>query len=496
MKKLYLKVISQSSIYSLGSMSQTVLTIILLPLYTRYLSPADFGILALMDLTILLITRLIVPPVDNALGRYYYKPEYSEKRGLLLFNLLLVMLAKAFLFALVYWFSSGLLLNLLFEGNPELLYVVQLYGVILVTECISAFLLTYIRLREVAKYFVFLSLSKLLLSTGLIVYLLTVLDLGVLSVIYGQIFGASFLTVMTLPFVLRESKFRIALGVVKEPLKFGYPLVISGYSNLLLDSGDRYMLNMFSSVSNVGLYAFGYRIAGLLNTILIVPLNQAIFPMIYQKEENPAEQREFIATAATYYYFVGIFMALGLSLAAREAIMLLAAPEFWPAWTVVPIIALSYVQLGLGRFFKWGALLRNKSYHVSAMVLASALLNIGLNFFMIPLWGILGAALATLIAYIFWNTLTLYYSAKFYKLYFDLGRIGHITAVGVALYLVSMFVANTDSFVLNILIKLLLLSLYPLLFFVTGFFDPKETAYIQAFKTKTYDKLRVVYSRS
>jgi O-antigen/teichoic acid export membrane protein len=496
MKKLYLKVLSQSSIYSLGSISQTVLTIILLPLYTRYLSPADFGILALMDLTILLITRLIVPPLDNALGRYYYKPEYSDKKELLLFNLMLVLVAKTALFALLYWFFSGSLVNLLFEGDAQLLYVVQIYVAILVSECISAFLLTYIRLLEVAKYFVFLSLSKLVLSTGLMVYLLTALDLGVLAVIYGQIFGACFLTVLTLPFMLREAKFQISLGVVKEPLKFGYPLVISGYSNLLLNSGDRYMLNMFSSVSSVGLYAFGYRIAALLNTILIVPLNQAIFPTIYQKEENPAEQRAFIATAATYYYFVGIFMALGLSLLAREAIMLLAAPEFWPAWTVVPIIAFSYVQLGLGRFFKWGALLRNKSYHVSAMVLASALLNIGLNFFMIPLWGILGAALATLIAYIFWNGLTLYYSAKFYSLYFNLGRIGHITVVGVALYLVSLFVANTDSFILNILIKLLLLSIYPLLFFITGFFDSKETAYIQELKTKTYDKLRVVYSRS
>jgi O-antigen/teichoic acid export membrane protein len=374
--------------------------------------------------------------------------------------------------------------------------VVQVYVVILVTECVSAFLLTYIRLREIAKYFVFLSLSKLLLSTGLIIYFLTVLDLGLLSVTYGQIVGACFLIIMTLPLVLKEATFRISLGLVKEPLKFGYPLVISGYSNLLLDSGDRYMLNMFTSVSSVGLYAFGYRIAGLLNTILIVPLNQAIFPTVYQKEENPAEQRAFIATAATYYYFVAIFMALGLSLMAREAIMLLAAPDFWPAWTVVPIIAFSYVQLGLGRFFKWGALLRNKSYHVSAMVLASALLNIGLNLFMIPLWGILGAALATVIAYIFWNALTLYYSAKFYSLYFDLGRIGHITVVGVVLYLVSLFVANTDMFVLNVLIKLLILSVYPLLFFITGFFDPKETAYIQELTTKTYDKLRVVYSRS
>jgi O-antigen/teichoic acid export membrane protein len=301
---------------------------------------------------------------------------------------------------------------------------------------------------------------------------------------------------MILPLMLKEMKYQLSPMIVKEPLKFGYPLVISGYSNLLLESGDRYMLNMFSSVNSVGLYSFGYKIAALLNTVLIVPLNQAILPAVYQKEGDPEEQKRFIATAATYYYVIAIFMALGLSLMAQEAIMLLATPKFWPAWIVVPVVAFSYVQHGLGRFFKWGALLRNKSYHVSAMVLASALVNIALNFVMIPLWDFFGAAVATLIAYVFWNVLKLYYSVKFYNLHFELGRIGHITVIGVGLYLASFLVANTDSLVLNVAIKLLLLSIYPLLFFITGFFGPEETAYIQELKTKTYAKLKLAYSRT
>ncbi len=496
MKKLYVKVLSLSSIYSVGNLSQSALAIVLLPLYTRYLTPADYGILALLDLTILLITRLVIPPADHGLSRYYYKPEYEDRKGQLLFNLLLFLLAKTGLVALMYWFFSEALVRLLFNGNPELLYVVQIYVVILFLECISSFLLVYIRLREIAKYFVFLSLSKLILSAGTTIYLLTAFDLGVLAIIYGQIVGSCYLTVMVLPLVLKESKFRISPSVLKEPLKFSYPLVISGYSNLLLESGDRYILNMLTSVSSVGLYSFGYKIASLLNMILIVPLNQAILPTIYQKEDNPENQKRFIATMATYYYVVAIYMALGLSVLAREAIMLLAAPEFWSAWIVVSLVAFSYVQHGLGRFFKWGALLRNKSYHVSAMVLISAVLNIALNFVLIPLWDILGAAVATLIAYLVWNILRLYYSAKFYNLHFDLVRLGHITVVGISLYLVALFAANTDTFLLNIALKLLILAMYPLLLFVTGFFVPEEKAYMQELKVKTYAKLRMNYLNS
>lgn len=479
MKKLYLKILSQSSIYALGNLSQSALAIILLPIYTRYLTPADYGILALMDLTILLITRLIVPPVNNALSRYYYKPGYVDQKGLLLFNLLVFLLVKAGCLGFLYWCLSGFIVYVLFGGNQEILYVVQIYVFILELECLTSFLLIYMRLREIAKYFVFLSLSKLVLSTGVILYLLMALDLGILAVIYGQIFGACFLTVMVLPLLLKEARFQISPAIVKEPLKFSYPLIISGYSNLLLESGDRYMLNVLTSVSSVGLYSFGYKISSLLNTVLIVPLNQAIAPIVYQKEESPDEQKRLIVTVATYYYFVGTFMALGLSLLAREAIMWLASPEFWPAWMVVPIVAFSYVQHGLGQFFKWGALLRQKSYHVSAMVLLSAILNIVLNFVMIPRWGILGAALATLMAYIFWSILKLYYSAKFYNLHFDLGRLGYITIIGILLYLMSLLVANTDSLILNLIIKLSILLSYPILFFLTGFFAPEEKAYMK-----------------
>jgi O-antigen/teichoic acid export membrane protein len=216
--------------------------------------------------------------------------------------------------------------------------------------------------------------------------------------------------------------------------------------------------------------------------VLIVPLNQAIAPIIYQKEETPDDQKRLIVTVATYYYFVSTFMALGLSLLAREALMLLVSPEFWAAWIVVPIVAFSYVQHGLGQFFKWGALLRQKSYHVSAMVLLSAILNIVLNFVMIPRWGILGAALATLMAYIFWSVLKLYYSAKFYNLHFDLKRLGYIAIIGAIIYTISLSVANTESLTMNLIIKLFILLTYPLLFFLIGFFDPEEKAYMKKIK--------------
>lgn len=491
MSKLYRKVLRLSTIYSLGSLGQNALAVILLPLYTSYLSPTDYGILALLELTTRLITRLVSPPINSAFNRFYYKPSYSERRGLLLFNLIVALLIKTTLLAALYWLLSGFLLSALFSGDQQLRFVVLLYGTTLVLEPLSELFLVYLRLREWARYFTFVSLAKVILSAGVVIYLLTQQELGLLAVIYGQIFNYLFVIVTILLPVLKELTPQFSLSILKEPLRFGYPLTVSSYSSMLLHSGDRYILNGLTSVSDVGLYSFGYRIATVLDTLLIIPISQAVYPTIYQKENNPEQQKQFIVTTALYYYVIGIFVTLGLSLYAKEAIMLLASqPEFWPAWTVVPVIAFSYMQNGLGRFFSWGTLLRNKSRHLSIMVLVSAVANIGLNLILIPVWGIMGAAFATLFAYLIWNGLALYYSLRFYDLRFPLYRFGHVSVIGIGLYVLSLPLLNGDSLPTNVIFKSLFLAAYPLLLLLTSFLTQEEKIFLQKLKVEAYTRLR------
>ena len=173
--------------------------------------------------------------------------------------------------------------------------------------------------------------------------------------------------------------------------------------------------------------------------------------------------------------------------------MLLARnKEFWPCWVIIPVLCFSQALHCLGLFLDWGMGMRNKAYHVSGILLVSAAVNIGLNIVFIPYWGIMGAAFASLISYIVWNCLKIYYSAKFYDLHFDLTRLLHITTVGVSLYLFSLFISNTVSLPLNILIKFIILFAFPIFFFFTKFFTPKEKEYIQRFwvslREKRYSK--------
>ncbi|RKU06094.1 hypothetical protein C6502_21655 [Candidatus Poribacteria bacterium] len=478
MNSSFKKIVSLGSLYSLGSISQGALFVLLFPIYTSFLSPQDFGIIGLMSITVSLLTRFVSSPINSAFTRFYYAPEYEEKSGILLFNLFLWALLIVTCCAVTFWRISEYLAGIILQDR-NLAHLLKIYALILFLQPFSSLFFCLLRMLERAKYFVFTSISSLLLSAGLTLYLLIVLKKGVLSLIVGNLFSLIITVIMILPIFIRRSTFRLSHSTLIPPLKYAYPLLLSEYSNLLIQSGDRYVLRIFNSVSMVGLYAFGYQIAGILQTALVTPLKQALQPVVLKQEKDSEAIRGFLRMGATYFYLIGCAACLLISLFSREILMLFARKEaFWAAWVIVPIITYSYVQHGLGNFVGWGMGLMKKSFHVSGIVLVAALVNIGLNFLFVPQWGMLGAAFATMLSYIVWNVLKAYYSAKFYDLRFEVGRLLHITVIGFGLYGLSLLVDNNGAIGTDVALKLLLFLGYPLILWSTGFFSEREKEYL------------------
>ncbi len=472
------RTVQLGTVYSIGSISQGALFVLLFPIYTSFLAPQDFGIIGLMSITVSLLTRFVSAPINSAFTRFYYAPEYREKNGILLFNLFLWALLTIACCAAIFWGISEYLAGILLQDR-NLAYLLEIYALILFLQPISSLFLCLLRMLEKAKYSVFTSISSLLISAGLTLYLLTVLKKGVLSLIVGNLLSLIVTVIMILPVFINRATFRLSHTVLIPPLKYAYPLLLSEYSNLFIQSGDRYVLRIFGSVSMVGVYSFGYQIAGILQTALVTPIKQALQPIVLKQEEDPEAVRHFLKIGATCFYLIGCAACLLISLFSREILMLFARKEaFWGAWVIVPIITYSYVQHGLGNFVGWGMGLMKKSFHISGTVLAAALANIGLNFLFVPQWGMLGAAFATMLSYIVWNVLKAYYSAKFYDLRFEVGRLLHITGIGFGLYGLALLLVNNRAVEISVALKLLFFLGYPLMLWGTGFFSKGEKEYL------------------
>ena len=470
-----------SSVYSIGSLSERVQSFALLPVYTFYLQTEDFGILALLVLYVDLFSKFIIAPVTNGFTRYYYKPDWQCKADVLSFNIFIFLLTKSLFVFAVAWPLQSLLATSLFN-SIDMLFLIQLSSLSIILRPVCSFLTTYVRLLEMAKYYVFVNLISLFISSLLILYLLIFLDMGIVSMVFGEILRALMLSVACFPVWFKKAKFSLSFSILKEPLAFGYPQILSGYSNLLIQSGDRYLLQLFMSASSVGLYSFGYKIASIINFLIVGPLKQALAPFVLKEEKNPLQQKEFLKKSANHYYLFALSLWLFLSIFSAEIVRMVASNDsFWGSWVIIPIIGFSYVQHGLGNFVGWGVSMANKGHIISANIFFAALINMVLNFFFIPVWGILGAAAATLISYIVWNGLKMYFSAKFYNLHFDLRSLAISTLIAVLVLYFGISFAGSELWYINILIKTVILFSFPCVIWFGGLIDSEEKHIVRNF---------------
>jgi len=474
------RIIYLGGIYSLGTLVEKGMAFVFIPIYTTYLGTADYGVIGLMTVTVGLLSKLFFPPVNQGFIRHYYAPEFSDRQGLLLFNSLLFLTAQALVFSLLFFWFSQKIAQLVF-AQAELVFIVKVYAFILFFDPISNFLLNYLNQKERARTIIGISWGHSLFYAAVVLAGLIIWDLGVLALIYGTLLGMVFKVICVLPVVFKEAECRVVPSVLVKPLKYGYPRIISGCSNLLIQSGDRYVLMIFSTLSSVGLYNFGYQISAIIYSLFVVPLTNALLPVTFKQEADPEQQREFLQKTCTYFYLAGMFACLFLSLYSREFIEIMARKEeFWAGWTIIPVIAFSYILFGLGSFFDWGLVMTKNGFQISINVFVGALVNIAGNFLLIPFWGIMGAAVATVISFIVLNWMRIHYSAKFYDLHFELRRLFHITAVAIGLYGFSLLMPDSQWLWLNMAFKLLVLIAFPGIIFATGFFRPQERQAMQS----------------
>ena len=482
MRQTHSRTFRLTGVYALGSVAQRGVHVVLLPIYTHFLPVEEWGVLALMNVTALFLGTLIATPVSTgALQRYYYHPAYTEKRRLLLANLMAFLLAKTLVVVGIYLCCAHLLARLLL-GDPQRLPIVRLYGLVLLLWPVWAMLVCFVRLIEKARYYVVVALIGTLLTAGVVVVGLAWLKLGIYAAVYGQLLSLAVTSLLLLPVFLKHAELKLAPSVIREPLGFGYPLTPSGLARLLVQLGDRYVLRILKSVGQVGAYAFGYGIAEVIDSLLVNPALSGFSPTIRKLESDPPALRQFVRRSATLFYVVAVFVGLGLAAFSREVVVLLGRrPEYHQAWVIVPIVTLAFVQHGLGVFLDWGMTMKNKAYHISGVLLFSAAVNVALNFALIPRWGIIGAATATLISAVLWNALKAYYSAKFYDLRFDLLRLGHITLLGVGLCAASLAAAAAGGLWIGLAAKALAVAAFPVLVYATGVLTEADKRWIRRF---------------
>jgi O-antigen/teichoic acid export membrane protein len=477
-----------SAVYSLGTFMQRIVALLLLPLYTRYLTPHDYGIKELVGLSSDVIAILIATAISAAFYRFYFQYESEKDRN----EVVSTTLITIGLFGLI---AVGLLLfttrtfSAVVLDDPALYYFFSISFASIWFQSLNSIGYDFLKANKRSLTFIGFSFAKMVLAISLNIYFICVLELGVIGILLSNLIVAIIMTlVLVLPLFLRVG-FHFSKVKMSEMLRFGLPMIPSQLGAFIVHLSDRFFIKEYVSIADAGLYSLGYRFGTLPGTFISDPFNQIFQPR--RLEVYKQEGSEYIfGQIFTYFLLLILFAGLMVSVLTKEVLMLMAAKEFWTAYQIVPVIVLANTIFSFHYHLNMGIIIAKKTKYLAYINFSNGALVLLLNFLLIPRYGIWGAAWATLFAFIYKASLTYYFSSKFYKVHFEFMRILKLLFIaGVIYFFVQLLVF--DSVILALIAKFsLVFFLYPLGLFLLHFFSKEEKSkLLYCWKNRTLKEL-------
>lgn len=449
------KFFKHSSTYLVGQILLMVASFVSFPLYTRLLSVGDYGLLGLVSLTITLIAAFSKLGLQHSIVRFYSDFDTDSKTQSISKFYSTFFVSIIFfggLSSLFFFLTLKLMGNSLIEENLRKL--LGLSSILILFYCSSQTYNQMFRAEQKPKAYILLGISSrygsLLFSILFYFYLYRNLYGIILGTVVWE--GIVFIFVSYMLINMRNIHFRYySSTLLKESLKYGFPLIGSELSFLILQFGDRYLIQYYLGPVSLGLYSAGYSIATFGAELLTLPVRDAIFPIymnIYSKE-GEEETKIFLGKSLRYFSLIAIPIFFGLTAVSSDLIVLLASNKYMQSGIVVPYIIAGLIIYGTWSFFGAGLFVKKNTIRILMLIVISCCINIALNIILIPKFGIIGAALATLIAYTVYILMLIIYSFRKFRFRIDYQRIFLYLALSVVMYIVI-----TEINIVNLWIRL------------------------------------------
>jgi O-antigen/teichoic acid export membrane protein len=393
-------ILKHSSVYAVGQILSRIASVLLLPLYTRCLSTADYGCVAILDLTAGILAILIGAGMAQAVVRFHFDADSDAGRSRVWWTGLLWILTAASCVVGPMLVGRHLLADLTLGrtvADGAFFYLLAIAT--LWMNMLGEFMFAYLRVRKWSGLFVLCSLGRLLLNIGLNVWLLAGLELGVTGLLTGNLIAASVNAIVLLSIFAMTMPFRgFDIPVLRRLLSFGSPLIVQALLSLMMHEADRYLLRIFGSLDQVGVYSLAYKIGQAVNMLCLVPF-ASIWNVVMYEIAAQSDSRRTYATVFRHYVNALLIVMLAASLFAFVLLPVLTPGEFAGATDLVPIVLLAFVFFSMHAQFCVPALLAKKTAALIPASAAGVVVNLAANVLLIPHFGAVGAAWSSVLTY-------------------------------------------------------------------------------------------------
>jgi O-antigen/teichoic acid export membrane protein len=308
--------------------------------------------------------------------------------------------------------------------------------------------------------------SQFLLSTGFVIVFVVFLKRGAEGSLSGQVLAGLILAIPLTVLTLRSVTIAVDWALLKKSLFFGFPLMVYNYAALMTEFSNRFFIERYSSLSDLGLYNLGYQFGWLMQSFLDAG-HLAWTPIFFETARRDDAPKVF-GRFASYYLIVVTWLALTLALLAREAIRLVAPETFHSSYDVVPVLVLGNSLSAVWFMLVNQVFVANKTGYLTLITLVGAAVNVILNVLMTSRLGIAGAAWAMCGSSLVQVVLLYQVSQRAYPIAFESGRVLRILAVGIGAFCCG-YALSPSGLWSAVMFKIgIVTALYPVLLYAVG----------------------------
>jgi O-antigen/teichoic acid export membrane protein len=467
--QLYKKIFRSSAIYSIAVFAPMLVSVVMLPIYAKFLTADDYAVVDLLETTRNLFSMLIGGRFADSLFYFYSKTEEPQERKKLLGTLVIGSLLVGAAGAVVGVVAAPLLSRMVFETGKYGEY----FAIVFVAFGLSIPMeagLAWLRARDSAGLFVVSALARLALQVTLTVTLLTVLKWGIPGILWSGLLTNGIIGLALAGACLWANGFGFVSSTFQEMFAFAVPLGLSGLAMFVVHSGNRFFLQRTISLTELGLYSLAYRIG------MLVSFAQSSFQSYWTAGVYDAvkgDQAETVFARVNTYQLLAVTYLGLLLVVVSPPFLQVAAPRFIGALPFIPLVVVAYVIRAEADYYRF-ALFLDKQVGLDAKLnWAAAVFCLAAYATLIPAfgaWGAIAASAATF-AFLLWLVRWRLHKTRPYRL--ERARLIKMLATAAVLGGIALLLPR-GVFLLTASYAILAALLYPVLLHFLRFFDQTE----------------------
>ncbi|HEX2963137.1 MAG TPA: flippase [Ignavibacteriales bacterium] len=426
MREKFKELTKDTAVYGISTILSRFLTFILVPFYSHVLGKAENGIVGYIYAYIAFLNIIYLYGMDSAYLKYAsLNKDEKNKKSVFSTPYIFVTITSVVISLLIIIFRPQV--NAAMDIPQDRWDISYYFTFILFFDALAVIPFAHLRLLRKARKFALIKTINIIVNVALNIILIRGFKMGMMAVFISNLVASVLTLILLVPEIMRNLEIKINKELLKKMLRFGLPYLPASLASMVIQVIDRPILLMMTDESTVGVYQINYKLG--IFMMLFVSMFQYAWQPFFLHNAKEKNAKELFAKVLTYFVLAGSAVLVVLSLFIDDLIRVrimgftLIGAAYWSGANIIPIVLLGYLFNGIYVNFTAGIFIEEKTKYLPYITGLGALVNVGVNYTLIPHFGIMGAASATLASYVVMAIALFIVVQKFYKIDYEYGKL-------------------------------------------------------------------------